>query len=380
MDDNVKNIVVLGSTGSIGRQTLDIVRAFPDELRVVGLSAWSNRDLLMQQAKEFWPQMVCCESLGEDLPHGCRPVHDLTEMVNDPRVDLVMLAVVGAVGLLPALETLRAGKALALANKEPVVMAGELLTTTAAKHHAPILPVDSEPSAIWQCLHGEDAAKSVRRIIITASGGAFRNSPLSKLAAMTPEEALKHPTWTMGKKITIDSATLMNKAFEVIESHWLFNMPWDRIDAVIHPQSVIHSVVEFEDGSLKAQMGPPDMRFPIQHALFYPRRLPNPNLQTLDLLKVGSLTFEALDPNRYPCFTLGLETAKKGGTYPAVLNAANEEAVSLFLKKEIGFLDIQKFVTLAVERHAPSKTSGLEDILEADAWARRTVRQAVKGA
>lgn len=378
----MKGIALLGSSGSIGRQTLDIVRAFPDQLKVVGLSAWNNRDLLLQQAREFKPKMVFGQDLNTtaDLPPGCRVVTSLTEMVTDPDVEVVMLAVVGGVGLMPALETLRAGKQLALANKEPVVMAGNILTQAAARYGAPILPVDSEPSAIWQCLRGEDAQKSIRRLLITASGGAFRRLPLGELAAMTPEAALRHPTWVMGKKITIDCATLMNKAFEVIESHWLFNVPWERIEAVIHPQSVIHSMVEFEDGSVKAQMGPADMRFPIQHALFYPQRPNNANLQRFDPFKIATLTFEPMDHQRYPCFSMAVEAGKKGDTYPAVLNAADEEAVGLFLDRGIRFTDIVRYVEDALQRHTPVRDPGIEEVLEADAWARRFVREAVKSA
>ena len=377
----MKGIALLGSTGSIGRQTLEIVRAFPERFTVVCLSAHNNRDLLLQQAWELRPKLLFGEGLTDatDLPPGCRVVKDLREMVTHPEVELVMLAVVGAVGLLPAMEALRARKQLALANKEPVVMAGELLTAAAAQHSATILPVDSEPSAIWQCLRGEDAGRAIRRILITASGGAFRRRPLAELAAITPEEALNHPTWVMGKKITVDSATLMNKAFEVIESHWLFGLPWERIEAVIHPQSIIHSMVEFEDGSVKAQMGPPDMRFPIQHALFYPERRANSNLQRFDPFKVPSLTFEPMDHQRYPCFGLGLDAGRKGGTYPAVLNGADEEAVQLFLGRVISFPDIYRYVAKALEHHTPTANPSLDEVLEADTWGRRAVRDAVKG-
>ena len=264
----MKNIVVLGSTGSIGTQTLDVVRALPGDFRVAGLSAGRNLDLLAEQIAEFNPRMVWCEEGRDSIGGDGASLVPPEEMVVDPDVDLVMVATTGRAGLVPTLNALRAGKAVALSNKEVVVMAGELVTRAAAKHGAPLLPVDSEPSAIWQCLRGED--EPVRRLIITASGGPFRTRPLDEIAGVTPAEALAHPTWVMGRKITIDSSTLMNKGFEVIESRWLFDIPFDRIDVVVHPQSVIHSMIECADGSVKAQMGPPDMRLPIQAALAWP--------------------------------------------------------------------------------------------------------------
>ena len=253
----MKKIIVLGSTGSIGRQTLDVVRVFRDEFEVVGLAAGHNYDLLKQQIQEFHPAHICCINRPQELPEGVT-FTAMEDMVCLDEVDVVMVATMGSVGLIPTLNALKHGKLVALSNKEPIVMAGELIKDYEAKYGGAVLPVDSEPSAIWQCLQGED--NEVRRLMITASGGPVRETPLEEMADVTPERALQHPTWTMGQKITIDSATLMNKAFEVIESHWLFKVPWDRIEVVIHPQSTIHSMVEFEDGSIKAQLGPPDMR------------------------------------------------------------------------------------------------------------------------
>ena len=268
----MRRIVILGSTGSIGRQTLDIVRAFPDEFQVVGLAAGNNTALLLEQVAEFAPDYIWCSNPPGALPDGVKML-PMAEMASLPQVDQVMVALMGAVGLTPTLSALRAGKQVALSNKEPIVMAGQALKEAEAAYGGVILPVDSEPSAIWQCLQGED--NHIRRLMITASGGPFRRTPLEELDTVTPEQALRHPTWRMGDKITIDSATLMNKAFEVIESHWLFSVPWEDIAVVVHPQSTIHSMVEFDDGSVKAQLGPPSMRLPIQYALFHPRRFAN---------------------------------------------------------------------------------------------------------
>ena len=367
----MKGIVILGSTGSIGRQTLDIVRTFPQEFSVVGLAGWNNLELLVEQVQEFQPKLTCCQGMetARDIPalEGCHGV-SMEEMVCHPDVDLVMVATTGKAGLVPTMEALQAGKEVALANKEPIVMAGEMIMAQARRYNAPLLPVDSEPSAIWQCLRGED--KEVARLIITASGGPFRNRPLEEMKRVTPAEALQHPTWKMGKKITVDSATLMNKAFEVIESHWLFDMPWEQVEVVIHPQSIIHSMVEFVDGSVKAQLGPPDMRLPIQYALFHPRRIANASLPRFNPVERGSLTFETLDPHRYPCFQLALETAGQGGTFPTVLSAADEVAVELFLEGRIGFEEIHHLVSQVIEAHQSVADGSLEAIFAADTWAR----------
>ena len=370
----MRNIVVLGSTGSIGCQTLDIVRAFPDEFNVVGLAAGSNHDLFRQQISEFHPRHVFCIDPPIDLA-ALAPDASFTsmeDMVCLPEVNSVMVATTGAAGLRPTLNALRQGKAVALSNKEPIVMAGPLLKDYERRYGGAILPVDSEPSAIWQCIQGEPNA--IRRLIITASGGPFRTMPLDEIAAVTPAQALRHPTWQMGQKITIDSATLMNKAFEVIESHWLFNVPWDDIEVVVHPQSTIHSMVEFADGSVKAQLGPPSMRLPIQYALFHPERRRNPDDSLIPRLDTGltqALEFRPLEPERYPCFGLAIATARQGETYPAVLSAADEVAVNAFLKGKIGFTDIYRVVDSVVTAHQPTNGETLEDLLEADAWATR---------
>ena len=362
----MKKIVVLGSTGSIGRQTLDVIRAFPDDFEVVGLAAGANHDLLNQQVQEFHPRHICALSRPQALPNGVS-FTAMKDMVCLEEVDLVMVATMGSVGLIPTLNALKHRKLVALSNKEPIVMAGELIKEYEAKYGGAVLPVDSEPSAIWQCLQGED--NQVRRLMITASGGPFRTTPLEEMDDVTPERALQHPTWSMGKKITIDSATLMNKAFEVIESHWLFKVPWDRIEVVIHPQSIIHSMVEFEDGSVKAQLGPPDMRLPIQYALFYPKRLYNKMIPKLDIGMPHSLTFQPMEPDRYPCFNLAVSAAKRGGTFPTVLSAADEVAVGAFLQRKIGFTGIQRVVEQVLSEHQPMAGRDAGELLEADRWA-----------
>lgn len=362
----MKKIVILGSTGSIGRQTLDVVRVFPEDFQVVGLAAGANIELLNQQIAEFRPRHVCCLNRPDQLPQGVT-FTSMEDMVSLDEVDLVMVATIGSVGLIPTLTALKHSKLVALSNKEPIVMAGGMIKDYEAKYGGTVLPVDSEPSAIWQCLRGED--NPIRRLMITGSGGPFRNTPLEELDSVTPELALKHPTWTMGKKITIDSATMMNKAFEVIESHWLFKVPWDKIEVVIHPQSTIHSMVEFEDGSVKAQMGPPDMRLPIQYALFYPKRLFNEMIPKLDTGIAHSLTFQPMEPERYPCFGLAVSAAKRGGTFPTVLSAADEVAVGAFLQGKIGFTSIPRLVERVLAVHDSTPGSEPEELLEADRWA-----------
>ena len=367
-----KGIVILGSTGSIGTQTLDVVRALPHRFRVVGLAAGSRLDLLADQVAEFKPRMVW--SLDNPaLANLCGDaiVTPMEQMVAEPDVDHIMVATTGRAGLGPTLEAIRHGKEVALCNKEVIIMAGELIANTAREHHAPVLPVDSEPSAIWQCLQGED--QPVRKLIITASGGPFKNHSPKELAAVTPAQALKHPTWVMGRKITIDSSTLMNKAFEVIESRWLFSVPFDQIDVVVHPQSVIHSMVEFADGSVKGQMGPPDMRLPIQYAMCYPERVASPAIPRFNPLAFPELTFRELDHDRYPIFATAVEAGRKAQTYPAVLSAADEEAVHLFLAGRIGFTDIHSVVADVLDKHEPTPGTTVDEILEADAWARRHV-------
>ena len=372
----MKRLVVLGSTGSIGRQTLDIVRSFPEEFEVVGLAAGNNIELFNEQVKEFQPKHVYCIN----PPAGGFPGQEFTameDMVCLENVDQVMVALMGSVGLIPTLNALKAGKSVALSNKEPIVMAGGLIKEYEKRYGGEVLPVDSEPSAIWQCLRGED--NDILRLLITASGGPFRTTPLEEMESVTPERALQHPTWKMGKKITIDSATLMNKAFEVIETHWLFSVPWERIEVVVHPQSTIHSMVEFADGSVKAQMGPPDMRLPIQYALFYPKRLPNKMIPRLDTSKSQSLTFDPMESGRFPCFELAVAAGKKGGTYPAALSAADEVAVQAFLDSKIGFTDITKVIDQVLTEHESLPGENAEDFLEADRWATGRAKELAGG-
>ncbi len=364
----MKKLVVLGSTGSIGQQTLDIARAFPSIFQVVGLAAGTNVDLLQAQVREFQPEMVYCAS-SKDLelpPHA--QWAPMEEMSTRDDVDLVMAATIGTAGLLPTFRALECGKRVALANKEVIVMAGELLKAAEARYGGAILPVDSEPSAIWQCMQGEPSA--LRRIIITASGGPFRTADPGDLESVTPEQALKHPTWQMGRKITVDSATLINKAFEVIESRWLFDLPFEKIEVVVHPQSVVHSMIELADNSVKAQMGPPDMRLPIQYSMFHPDRMPNDLIPRLDIANPYNLTFQPLELDRYPCFSLALDAGKRGGTYPAALSAADEIAVGLFLERKIGYMDIGRVISRVLEDHEVSSEPDLEELVEVDQWAR----------
>ncbi|MDA1189047.1 MAG: 1-deoxy-D-xylulose-5-phosphate reductoisomerase [Chloroflexi bacterium] len=370
----MKGIALLGSTGSIGTQTLDIVRSFPDDFRVVGLAAHRSFDLFSSQAKEFRPRLVSCDNNGVGVASlkefGCQE-SSLEAMVLDDEVDLVITATVGGVALEPTIAALKAGKNVALANKESIVIAGEYLTRLAKEHGASFLPLDSEPNAIWQCLRGENRA--IERLIITASGGAMRHVSAEELANVTPEQALKHPTWKMGPKITIDSATLMNKAFEVIESHWLFDVPWNQIDVLIHPQSIIHSMVEFEDGSVKAQMSPPDMRMPIQYALFYPNRMKNGKLPRFDPIKTGALTFEKMEPERYPCFVLAMEYGRRPGTWPAALCGADEAAVDAFLAGKLRFVDIAPTLEKVMQSHEAIDAPTPEQSLEAANWGSQRV-------
>ena len=362
----MKNLVILGSTGSIGRQTLDIVRAFPQEFKVIGLAAGHNTKLLTKQIQEFKPKHIYSLSTTT-LPTSEVSFTSLSEMASIPEVDIVIVATTGSAGLVPTLKALKEGKSVALSNKEPIVMAGHLIKSYESLYGGHILPVDSEPSAIWQCIQGED--NEIRRLIITASGGPFREWDTSELDSVTPSQALNHPTWAMGEKITIDSATLMNKAFEVIESHWLFNVDWNSIKVMIHPQSTIHSMVEFQDGSVKAQLGPPDMRLPIQYALFYPNRLSNELIPRLDTNNVYSFDLKPLNPDRYPCFELALTTAKNGGTFPTILSSADEVAVNAFLKGKLSFTQIPNLIERVINEHQPSSGTDISEIIEADRWA-----------
>ena len=376
MGGGVKRIAILGSTGSIGQQTLDVGRILNDRFRVFGLGAGRNAQLLAKQIDEFQPQVVSFQGADGEPQRNCplpsvarAELLSLEEIARHPDVDLVVIATSGKAGLAPTLAAIRARKQIALANKEVLVMAGAIIMAEAKQHGVEIMPVDSEHSAIWQCLRGEHKDEIVQ-LILTASGGPFLHYPQDRLAAITPDEALKHPTWQMGRKVTIDSATMMNKGMEIIEAHWLFDLPMQRINVLIHPESIVHSMVEFADGSVKAQLSQPDMRLPIQYAMSYPERLFNPQLPRMNWGKPISLHFEQPDTVKSPCLRLAREAGEKGGTYPAVLCAADEVAVELFLSRRIGFLDIARLVEQVLEHHHGISDPSLDEIMTADAWAR----------
>lgn len=366
MGGSVRKVAIIGSTGSMGRQALDVVRALSGRFQVVGLAGGSNCTLLKEQIDEFQPQLYCSQAIPDFAYRG--EFLSMEQIASHPAVDLVIVATSGKAGLGPTLAALRAGKTVALANKEVLVMAGEIVITEARRYHAQILPLDSEHSAIWQCLQGETGKP--RRLFLTASGGPFYRYSQAQLSEVTAEQALLHPIWKMGEKVTIDSATLMNKGLEVVEAHWLFDIPFDSIEILVHPQSIVHSIVEFVDGSMKAQLSSPDMRIPIQYALCYPERLANPELPCLDWSKIQSLEFASVDYDRFPCLSLALYAGKLGGTYPAALCAADEIAVELFLSHQIGFLDIASVVEETLGAHQSVSQPSLEEVLQADAWAR----------
>jgi len=375
----MKRLAILGSTGSIGTSTLEVVAGYPDRFQIVALAAGGNLDRLEAQARQFSPRLVSVGSeagarelrrrLGRAQTELVWGTAGLVQAAADADADLVVSAIVGADGLLPTMRAVAAGKDVALANKESLVMAGHLLTAEARVRGSRVLPVDSEHSAIFQCLAGNGMV-GVRRIVLTASGGPFRTRSRSTMASITPEEALKHPNWSMGQKITIDSATLMNKGLEVIEAHWLFGLPVDQVDVIIHPQSIIHSLVEYVDGSLLAQLGVPDMRVPIQYALTYPERQPN-MVPRLGLEQLTGLTFEAVDREKFPCLDLAYEAASAGGSWTAVLNAANEVAVQRFLNRRIGFDEIPTLIRKALDAHPRRAVGCVEDVLEVDREVRR---------
>lgn len=368
-------VVILGSTGSIGRQALEVIRCHPDELHLVGIAAGQNLDLLGRQVEEWSPAFVSAPSLPPGQTWHGATVATLAEMCRLPEAERVLISTVGATGLLPTLTAIRARKTVLLANKEVLVMAGELVVQEAQHYGAAILPVDSEHSAVWQCLVGDcsvvtgQAEGPIHRIVLTASGGAFRDLPVEALVAVTREQALAHPNWVMGPKVTIDSATLMNKGFEVIEAHWLFGLPYNQIDVLLHRESVVHALVEFVDGSVKAELGPPDMRLPLQHALTYPHRRAG-SWPRLRLEEIGRLTFAPLDRRRYPCFELALAAAASGGSVPAALSAADDVAVRLFLDGKIGFTEIADTVDRALQAHRPLPHPTYEDIVATDAETR----------
>jgi len=378
----MKRLAILGSTGSIGVNTLDIVKQFPERFKVVSLAAGANIQLLKEQVLQFRPKMISVlnkdlsetlrrelASFPADIVHG---VEGLIRVATHPEADLVVSALVGAVGLIPTLSAIKAGKNIALANKESLVMAGELVMEEARRRQTRVLPVDSEHSAVFQSLLGH-RKEDIHRIILTASGGPFLHLPLGKLHEVTAREALRHPNWQMGRKITVDSASLMNKGLEVIEARWLFDVPVEKIDVHIHPQSVIHSMVEYIDGSVVSQLGITDMRVPISYALAFPERLNLP-LPRLSLFQKESLSFLPPDLERFPCLDLAYRAIKIGGTMPATLNAANEIAVNAFLEGALLFTQIPSLIRTVMEKHDVKPAQTLEDVLRADHWARETSR------
>ena len=374
-----KGILLLGSTGSIGTQTLEVIRAFPDYFEVIGLVAGNNIDLLRKQIEEFNPKFAYCNQtdINIQLFDGTDCVYmPIESMVINPEVDLVVAATSGDVSVLHTLSAINSGIDIALANKETIVMLGNLLMDAVKNNAVTLLPIDSEPSAIWQCIRGED--NNISKLIITASGGSVRSIPLRYMKDLSPKEVLKHPNWSMGNKITVDSATMMNKVFEVIEAHWLFDVPFEKIDVVIHPESMIHSLVEFNDGSIKAQISNPDMRLPIQYALMYPDRKNNKFIKSFDPVNIGSLNFFNIDYERYPCFKLGLETAIKGGTWPAALSGADDIAVEYFLKRKINFLEIGSFISDILSSHKNIVNPNIDQVLNAASSARERGRLLIR--
>jgi 1-deoxy-D-xylulose-5-phosphate reductoisomerase len=379
----MKNISILGSTGSIGTQTIDVIREHKDHFKILGLSTNENIDLLEKQILEFKPKAVCVminekAKILKDKIKGSNTkvfsgIEGLIEIASLEKVNLMVNSLVGSIGIQPTITAIKNGIDVGLANKETLVSAGSLVMDLAKKNKVNILPIDSEHSAIFQCINGNENNK-IFNILLTASGGPFRNKKKKDLMNITPEEAIKHPNWSMGKKISIDSATLMNKGLELIEAKWLFNVDIDKIKVLIHPQSIIHSAVEYEDGSIIAQLGEKDMKVPIAYALNYPFRKKNA-FPKLDLISIGTLTFEEADYETFECLRLAYESIKIGGTMPAVLNAANEKAVDLFLEGRISFLDIAAIIEKTIIKHKNIIRPTLEDILNVDTWARDFVRE-----
>jgi 1-deoxy-D-xylulose-5-phosphate reductoisomerase len=374
----MKRIVILGSTGSIGTNTLDIVAKFPHEFLIVGLTAGTNDERLEEQIRTFKPKAAAlsdkaaaarlrkrCKGISVEILDGIEGTATVAAL---PAADLVISAIVGGAGLVPTLAAIRAGTRVALANKEPMVMAGSLMQEEAHRHGVRIFPVDSEHSAIFQSMEGH-RREDIRRLVLTASGGPLWDMSKEQMRGVKPEQALRHPNWKMGAKITIDSATLMNKGLEVVEARWLFDIPPSQIEVLVHRESIIHSLVEYCDGSVIAQLGLPDMRTPISYAMKYPERIPL-DPPPLDLAAIGKLTFHRPDYDRFPCLGLGYEALKIGGTMPATLNAANEVAVAAYLQERIGFLDIADVIRATMDAHTPRTVSALEDALEADRCAR----------
>ncbi|MEF7557538.1 MULTISPECIES: 1-deoxy-D-xylulose-5-phosphate reductoisomerase [Bacillus cereus group] len=373
----MRNIVILGSTGSIGTSALEVIRNNPDKFRVVGMSAFSNIELFSKQIEEFKPEIISIGSESDaktlkyrfpslSITHG-QP--GLIEVAAYSKADLVLSAVVGSIGILPTIEALKNGKDIAIANKETLVAAGHIVTATAEKYKRKLIPVDSEHSAIFQCLNGENE-KEISNLIITASGGAFRDKSRAEMINLKASEALKHPNWQMGAKLTIDSATLMNKGLEVIEAHWLFNIPYEKIQVLVHKESIIHSMVEFQDGSIMAQLGQPDMKTPIQYSFTYPNRLKS-DYHKLKLSEIRALHFEEPNLEKFPCLKLAYDAGKIGGTMPAVLNAANEIVNKLYREDIIKFLDIEKILYNVMSKHDVIANPDLNQILDYDNWARQ---------
>tara|TARA_B100000927_G_C16451668_1_gene464079 strand:- start:603 stop:1757 length:1155 start_codon:yes stop_codon:yes gene_type:complete len=378
----MKKITILGSTGSIGENALSVIDNFNDQFRVMGLSANKNSKLLVEQVKKYQPKFVSIiDNNAADLVEEQLSSFDvkilkgregLLELASYENIDLLLNALVGSAGMEPTIKAIQSKVDVALSNKESLVMAGSIINDLAIRNRVKIFPVDSEHSAIWQCLTGEDN-KEINKIILTGSGGPFRTLPIEEFNTITLEQALNHPNWDMGNKITIDSATMMNKGLEVIEAYWLFNLPTEKIEIVIHPQSIIHSMVEFKDKSIKAQLGLPDMKIPIQYALTYPSHH-EADWKELDLTEIHSLTFEKPDFKKFPCMKLAFDALAAGGTAPAVLNVANEQAVYKFLNKEISFNEIPKIIEMACEKHELVSAPSLDEILNIEIWATNFVK------
>jgi 1-deoxy-D-xylulose-5-phosphate reductoisomerase len=373
----MKKVILLGSSGSIGESTCKVARALPEKMKLVGLGVAKSTDRMLEQAKEFGVKALAvsdlqaAEKVKPRLPQGTQfypGAEGLARMVEETEADMVLVAIVGTAGLAPALAALRTGKDLAVASKEILVLAGSAVMAEAKKRKKQVLPVDSEHNAIFQCLVGANE-KEVRKVILTASGGPFRQSSAQAMEKVTLAQALKHPTWSMGQKITVDSATMFNKGLEMIEAHWLFGLPMTQVEVVVHPQSIVHSMVEFIDGSVLAQLSVTDMCFPIQYAVTYPERMPS-GLPPLDLAKLGTLSFEQPDEKRFPALRLAREAGEQGGTLPGVLNAANEVAVEAFLAERISFPRIWGMVEEVMKKHLTEKEPSLEAIIDADRWAR----------
>ena len=381
----MKTLAILGSTGSIGVNTLEIAAGYPDRFRVVALAGGKNIQRMEEQIRRFQPDLASVgdegharqlrQNLSSFPTRILSGIDGLMEVATCPEARMVVSALVGSVGLLPTLAAAKEEKQIALANKEALVMAGEILVREIRDHGASLLPIDSEHSAIFQVLAGH-RKEEIRRIILTASGGPFLNTPWEDLKQVTPRQALNHPQWRMGKKVTVDSASLMNKGLEVIEAHWLFGVPAEQIEVLIHPQSIVHSMIEYIDGSVIAQMALPDMRGPIAYALSYPERL-DLRHPSLNLLETGPLTFNAVDGERFPALGLAYRALRTGGTMPAVLNGANETAVDAFLEERIGFLQIPRLIQETMERHQTKQSISLEDILYAHSWAQQEARKII---